>query len=81
MKFRNILIMTMFTSLWAGVCSAQPGDDENSARERLIRRFEEEAPKVGEALPDITVLDAEGKTFRLTDLKGSYTILVFGCLT
>jgi len=36
---------------------------------------------VGTPLPDLTVYDASGKTFNLTELRGSYSVLVFGCLT
>ena len=43
--------------------------------------FERPAPKVGEALPEASVYDAEGKEFKLSRLKGSYLVLVFGCLT
>ncbi len=43
--------------------------------------FERTAPKVGEALPDATGYDAKGREFKLSRLKGSYTVLVFGCLT
>lgn len=38
-------------------------------------------PAVGDKLPDITAYDAAGKPFRLHSLKGSHTVLVFGCLT
>ncbi len=43
--------------------------------------FERTAPKVGEALPDATGYDAKGREFKLSRLKGSYAVLVFGCLT
>ena len=67
---------------WMGVCVAQPtGMDGSSARERVISRFEREAPKLGEPLPNLEIMDAEGKPFRLASLKGSHTVLVFGCLT
>ncbi|MDP6039886.1 MAG: hypothetical protein QGG64_15140 [Candidatus Latescibacteria bacterium] len=36
---------------------------------------------VGTALPELTVYDASGETFSLAELKGSYSVLVFGCLT
>ena len=36
---------------------------------------------VGQQLPDITVHDAAGKPFRMADLKGKYSVIVFGCLT
>jgi len=44
-------------------------------------RFMEEAPAVGDRLPDITACDDRGKPFPLSALKGHYTVLVFGCLT
>ena len=37
--------------------------------------------QVGQRLPDITVYDADGKPFRMADLKGQYSVIVFGCLT
>ena len=37
--------------------------------------------QVGQQLPDITVYDADGKPFRMADLKGKYSVIVFGCLT
>jgi len=59
-----------------------------SARDASTKRqsgpranFERTAPKVGEALPDATGYDAEGREFMLSSLKGSYSVLVFGCLT
>jgi len=36
---------------------------------------------VGEQLPDINVVDAAGKSISTSDLRGKYTVLVFGCLT
>ncbi len=47
----------------------------------LQQRFEKEAPKVGQALPEVTAFDEKGQPFRLGQLKGRYTVLVFGCLT
>ena len=37
--------------------------------------------KIGAAIPHVTALDAAGAEFPLADLKGSYHVLVFGCLT
>ncbi len=36
---------------------------------------------VGQPLPDIAVYDAQGGEFKLSSLKGDYSVLVFGCLT
>ena len=60
----------------------QSARDASTQRPRGPRaNFERTAPKVGEALPDATGYDAEGKEFKLSRLKGSYAVLVFGCLT
>jgi len=37
--------------------------------------------KIGQALPDLTIFDDKGGEFRLADLKGKYSVIVFGCLT
>jgi Ca2+-binding EF-hand superfamily protein len=37
--------------------------------------------KVGSILPDISIYDADGKGFEMSRLKGTYSVLVFGCLT
>lgn len=37
--------------------------------------------KVGQKLPDLTIFDEHGDKFRLADVKGKYTVIVFGCLT
>ncbi len=38
-------------------------------------------PQPGSRLPDLTVYDQEGKPLALKSLRGSWTVLVFGCLT
>ncbi len=60
----------------------QAARDANSQRQGGPRaNFERTAPKVGEALPEATGYDAEGREFNLSSLKGSYSVLVFGCLS
>jgi hypothetical protein len=60
----------------------QAARDANTQRQGGPRaNFERTAPKVGEALPDASGYDAEGKEFKLSSLKGNYSVLVFGCLT
>jgi hypothetical protein len=39
------------------------------------------APDNGEPVPDVTVYLADGTPFSTGQLKESYTVLVFGCLT
>ena len=39
------------------------------------------APGVGDSLPDVQVYLPDGTPFSTGELKGNYTVLVFGCLT
>jgi cytochrome oxidase Cu insertion factor (SCO1/SenC/PrrC family) len=43
--------------------------------------FVKEKPTVGDALPDLTVYDTDGKEVKTSSLRGHHTVLVFGCLT
>ncbi|MBT3268726.1 hypothetical protein HN371_16345 [Candidatus Poribacteria bacterium] len=36
---------------------------------------------IGRPLPDVTVVDADGRPFTLSALRGSYSVVTFGCLT
>ncbi len=49
--------------------------------ERSNQRFLEVDPKVGDPLPDATGYLEDRQPVSLSDLKGSYTVIVFGCLT
>jgi cytochrome oxidase Cu insertion factor (SCO1/SenC/PrrC family) len=82
----NVKILSTALALllsWMGIAVAQPpvAADAAEARQRGISRFEREAPEIGELLPNLEVIDSQGKPFPLRNLKGSYTVLVFGCLT
>jgi len=44
-------------------------------------RFEATTPAIGEPMPELSAYDGDGGKFELGSLKGSYTVLVFGCLT
>ena len=62
--------------------TAQAARDATSQRQGGPRaNFERTAPKVGDVLPDVSGYDAEGREFKLSSLKGNYSVLVFGCLT
>ncbi len=61
---------------------AQPGGERGpSARASMERRFNESTPAIGEPLPDVSAFDEEGNEFKLSSLKGHYSVIVFGCLT
>ena len=54
----------------------------SQAQPPLIERFEAEAPKVGEPLPDITVYDDLGNLVNIRELANeNYKVLILGCLT
>lgn len=38
-------------------------------------------PRVGSQLPDVRAFDDTGREFSLSELRGEYSVLVFGCLT
>lgn len=38
-------------------------------------------PQEETSLPDVTVFDENGNKFSTRELRGHYTVLVFGCLT
>lgn len=47
-----------------------------------IPRFIEMGPKVGEQLPDLTIVDDMGSPVNIREItKGNYSVLVLGCLT
>lgn len=56
--------------------------DYRRARQAVVEQFEASAPAVGEPLPEVTLVDADGRVHNLRDLVGEhYTVLVLGCLT
>ena len=62
----------------------KPGESRQggeSARERMVRRFDAASPRLGEPLPDVSGLTVDGEPLSLKALKGDYKVLVFGCLT
>ena len=54
--------------------ASRPGSPGSSTLERA-------GLKIGQALPDLTIFDEKGGKVRLADLKGKYSVIVFGCLT
>ena len=50
-------------------------------RRRDEAAFVKERPAVGDALPDVTVYDVNGKEVTTSSLRGQYIVLTFGCLT
>ena len=65
----------------ATALAQEAGRNDRPGPRQLLQRFDRVAPKVGQVLPDIAGFDEKGQPFRLGQLKGRYTVLVFGCLT
>lgn len=51
------------------------------SRGQLQSSFAARSPSIGSELPDASGYTADGKPFNLRELKGKYTVIVFGCLT
>lgn len=49
---------------------------------RNSEAFDASPPKMGEMIPNVSAYDSSGEDIELRDhLNGTYTVLVFGCLT
>jgi len=75
-----IFSLVAVSLLSANVAVGQPKQAQ-SARDGVIQSFDRKSPAVGEQLPDLRAFNAAGETIQLGELKGNYTVLVFGCLT
>jgi hypothetical protein len=51
------------------------------ARNQVTQTFERTAPALGGPLPSLSLFDGKGNQLNLDQLRGHYTVLVFGCLT
>jgi len=58
-----------------------PNQSGQSGRSQVTSAFQRSSPGIGDSIPEVTVYTADGKKFSTSQLKGSYTVLVFGCLT
>ena len=71
--------MFLAGSLVVGLSRAVAG--QGHAYQPPVQRFDV-APKVGEPLPDLTIVAADGSPANLRQLvRGRHTVLVLGCLT
>ena len=73
MKF-HLAIFLLITWAFQSVVMGQERERRRGGGENM--------PKVGSLIPDISVFDAEGRSFPLREkLKDRHTVIVFGCLT
>jgi len=82
--FRKIVHATVALGLVATplLSNAQQGQRPPGGPSGDIPRFLELGPKVGEQLPDVTIVDDMGMPVNIREItKGNYSVLVLGCLT
>ena len=79
---RNASISRVLAGLAAVVASGFAVNTAFAQGPPPLAQFEAEAPKIGEPLPDITILDDLGNPVNLRELADeNYKVLVLGCLT
>lgn len=69
----SLLVCSIFHPAVAQRSRSMPQDDRVFGGASL--------PAAGTLLPIVTAVDAQGNGFSTASLRGSYTVLVFGCLT
>lgn len=70
MVARILLTLAISAVLAQPVCAQQRRD-----------QFAKNLPAVGAQLPEVEIFDERGQILPTEKLKGSYTVLVFGCMT
>ena len=92
---KRLLACTLVAGLCCATAMAQPGRFPSGRRPSAPQRggggsrpgtpgsatLERAGVKTGQSLPDLTIFQENGAPFRLADVKGRYTVIVFGCLT
>lgn len=76
----RLLSLFLAGSVVFGFLTSPVSAQQRNPRRQLAENFAR-GPKVGEKLPDIAAYDADGKPFKVSSLKGSHAVIVFGCLT
>ncbi len=72
------IVVSLVTILSLSICSPdlvaqQRGGQQRGGGRRL--------PQVGSVMPSVKAFDESGKEFTTKSLRGSYSVIVFGCLT
>jgi hypothetical protein len=58
-----------------------PAEASAQRSKKKDQDFIKTRPVVGDSLPVLEVHTPDGKSFSTSELRGHYTVLVFGCLT
>lgn len=92
LNMKRLLAMTLVVSACCSLAPAQTGRGRPGGRPPQVQRgggpgspgstsLQRAGLKIGQAVPNLSVFDEQGGVFRLADLKGKYSVIVFGCLT
>lgn len=80
-----ILLLGLSTSSTCGQNTRQLIPKEKRAKllspQDREKAFVSAKPAVGDAVPDLKIFDANGKSVRMSEFRGKYVVLTFGCLT
>jgi len=74
------MIRTAFLLIPILACTIVPTLAQ-SPRDARSRGGGGQIPQPGTILPGVKAVDEQGRDFSTASLRGSYTVLVFGCLT
>ena len=82
---RHWFLTVSLAVLMTGSCSMEQERSEGDGGGAVDSSPQRPRPRLhlekGDTLPDVKLYTGEGEEFRTTQLKGSHTVLVFGCLT
>ena len=80
-RWQSVLVFVLgFVIAGPALGQSERGRQRNPRR-AADRKFEKSKPAVGDRLPTVSVYDPDGNKFETDSLRGSYTVLTFGCLT
>ena len=80
-RFRWVLAGLLILAMGSAALAQPPGGGFRDRMGKADERFLEMDPKIGDPLPDVFGYDEERNKLALSSLKGSYSVIVFGCLT
>ena len=75
------MIRTAFLLIPILVCTMMPTWAQSPRDSRSRGGGGSQVPQPGTNLPTVRAVDEQGRDFSTASLRGSYTVLVFGCLT
>ena len=74
----SYLLLTLFIcSFTAASLSAQTSEFVDKYNKKFLKKD----PKIGAELKEVSVFDEQGKPLKLSNTRGKYSVLIFGCLT